>query len=133
MNIIREIQKHLFPKTLKCVYKKDILEYALKHHKYTFGENYNGLCITLIKSFNHYNINISTLRIIYYLPLFNINRAILFNINRAISFNVEQYYFGKINYTYYWWPKGEWDTGRLDFLKWLLEQYKDDKTNLKEL
>ncbi len=110
MNIIKEIQKRLFPKTLKCVYRKDILEYALKH-------NHNqGICIALWGSLYHYGLHISRNR---YLPLANFSNAKRFN---ARSRNDG-----------YWWPRGKWDTGRLDFLKWLLEQYKYDETNLKEL
>ena len=26
----------------------------------------------------------------------------------------------------YWWESGNWHTGRMDFLNWLIEQYKDD-------
>jgi hypothetical protein len=26
----------------------------------------------------------------------------------------------------FWWKYGDWDTGRMDFLNWLIEQYKDD-------
>lgn len=123
MNIIREIQKRLFPKTLRCVYRKDILEYALKHHKYWSGENHGGLCVTLINAFDHYNIGVISIN--YYLPLFN-------NGNANILFNAKTNDF-RYDCEYYWWPKGEWNTGRLDFLKWLFEQYKDNKTNLKEL
>lgn len=118
MNIIREIQKRLFPKTLKRVYRKDILEYALKHHNYPSCENDSGLCISIHKALRYYGIDISPMAIEIIIPLFTVNNAIsLFN--------------AKPNY--YWWPRGKWDTGRLDFLKWLLEQYKNDKTNLKEL
>lgn len=33
----------------------------------------------------------------------------------------------------YWWEMGNWNTGREDFLDWLIEQYKDDTTNLRKL
>ena len=33
----------------------------------------------------------------------------------------------------YWWKRGKWNTGREDFLDWLIEQYKDDTTNLRKL
>lgn len=118
MNPIKEIQKRWFPKTLKCVYRKDILEYALKHHMYTYlSENHGGLCISISEALTHYGIDAS-ITVDTVIPLFTRNNAInLFN--------------AKPNF--YWWPRGEWNTGRLDFLKWLIEQYKDDKTNLKEL
>lgn len=123
MNIIREIQKRWFPKTLKCVYKKDILEYALKHHRYLrIKENYGGLCITIRYALEHYGICVPCM-IKTMFPLFtNDNASSLFNATYCENL-----------YSCYWWSEGIWDTGRLDFLKWLLEQYKDDKTNLKEL
>lgn len=33
----------------------------------------------------------------------------------------------------YWWDRGAWNTGRLEYLDWLIEQYKDDKTNIRKL
>lgn len=124
MNIIREIQKRWFPKTLKCIYRKDILEYVLKHHKYIFGGNHSGLCISILNALNHYNITTSFKKLEVIFPLFDYSYAnTLFG---AISHHGDPFMT-------YWWPKGEWNSGRLDFLKWLIEQYKDDKTNLKEL
>lgn len=105
--MIEEIQKLLFPRTLKCVYKKDVLEYALKHnHRY-------GLCYSLGKAMTHYHIKCFYVE--DYFPLFNFNNALQF------SAKADQY----------WWPRGKWNTGRKDFLKWLIEKYKDDKTNLR--
>lgn len=109
MNIVKEIQKRWFPKTLKCVYRKDILEYALKH-------NHNaGVCNAIWSSLSHYGLG---RRINWYLPLAN-----LYNAKR---FNAEASYDG------YWWPLGDWKN-RTKYLEWLLEEYKNDKTNLKEL
>ena len=109
MNIIREIQKRWFPKTLKCVYRKDILKYALKHnHKL-------GVCLALWRGLLHYGLDISISK---YVPLANLDNAKNFE--------------AKIRLDRYWWPLGDW-TNRIKYLKWLLEQYKDDKTNLKEL
>ena len=130
MNIIREIQKRWFPKKLKCVYRKDVLEYVLKHHKYTlYGKNHGGLCISICNALQHYDINAYFNDINAYLrklktfiPLFTNKNAVLF---RATHHNDSSFQ--------YWWEEGVWDTGRLDFLKWLIKQYKDDKTNLKEL
>ena len=31
----------------------------------------------------------------------------------------------------FWWPKKDWTSGRSKFLDWLIEQYKNDKTNLR--
>jgi len=33
----------------------------------------------------------------------------------------------------WWWEQDVWDTGRMDFLNWLIEEYKDDKTNLRKI
>lgn len=33
----------------------------------------------------------------------------------------------------HWWPAGDWTGGRMDFLNWLIDQYKDDKTDLRKL
>lgn len=109
MNIIREIQKKLFPKTLKCVYRRDILKYALKHN------HDQGVCCAIWRSLEHYNLALS---IDWYLPLANFDNAKRFKANR--------------NYGAYWWPLSDW-TNRIEYLQWLFNQYKDDKTNLKKL
>lgn len=33
----------------------------------------------------------------------------------------------------YWWHPSDWQGGRMDFLNWLIEEYKDDKTDLRTL
>lgn len=109
MNIIRKIQKHLFPKTLKCVYRKDILEYALHHNHDT------GVCNAIWCSLSHYGL---VRNIEKYLPLENMDNAKKFK--------------AKYRCDRYWWPLNDW-TDRIKYIKWLLEQYKDDITNLKEL
>ena len=109
MNIIREIQKRWFSKTLKCVYRRDILEYALKHN------HEEGVCNALWKSIFYYDLNLTIGK---YLPLENLNNAKRFG--------------AELRDNGCWWPLGDW-TNRIKYLKWLLEQYKDDKTNLKEL
>lgn len=40
--------------------------------------------------------------------------------------------FGGIN-PGWWWPRKDWTSGRSEFLDWLIEQYKDDKTNLRKV
>lgn len=37
------------------------------------------------------------------------------------------------SYYGYWWERDRWDTGRLDFLNWLINEYKDDKTDIRKL
>ena len=41
--------------------------------------------------------------------------------------------FGANKSNDWWWEYDVWDTGRMDFLDWLIDQYKDDKTNLRKL
>ena len=41
--------------------------------------------------------------------------------------------FGAHKLDSWWWDYNGWDTGRMDFLNWLIEEYKDDKTNLRKL
>lgn len=93
MNIIREIQKRLFPKKLKCVYRKDILEYALKYnHK-------SGVCNSIWCSLLHYGLDT------------NINRYLrLSNLHNAKRFGAESTDNG------YWWPINDW-TNRIKYLK----------------
>ena len=108
----------------ECVYRKDILEYALKHHRHTLPrENHGGLCISIYEALLHYGIDTYPKPIKIVFPLFTRNNA-------SNLFNACLYENSLVDY---WWPRGEWNTGRLDFLKWLIEQYKDDKTNLKDL
>jgi len=33
----------------------------------------------------------------------------------------------------YWWPVGDWSTGRLDYLDWLIEYYKNNKKDIRKL
>jgi hypothetical protein len=34
--------------------------------------------------------------------------------------------------TFTWWTEEDWNTGRKEFLDWLIEQYKNDKENLRD-
>ena len=33
----------------------------------------------------------------------------------------------------YWWRPGDWKGGRMQFLDWLIEEYKDNKENLRNI
>lgn len=74
-----------------------------------------GLCYTIGKAFEDYNIIVFNISLV--LPLFNKNNTKQFG--------------GSLGG--YWWDWGVWNTGRMAFLNWLIEQYKDDKTNLRKL
>lgn len=55
-----------------------------------------------------------------YIPLFTIRRATKFGAKSNIPNG-------------YWWTPGYLGTGRIDFLNWLIEEYKDDDTNLMDI
>ena len=93
------------------VTRVDVLEYATELQATRY---YPGLCALLDDALEHYDIY-SFVRVIF--PKFQ-----------------EEYarHFGA-SYHGYWWERFNWGTGRLDFLNWLIEQYKDDKTNIRKL
>jgi hypothetical protein len=33
----------------------------------------------------------------------------------------------------YWWVPGDWKGGRMQFLDWLIEEYRDDKEDLRNI
>ena len=92
------------------VTRKEVLKRAKKYQ-------ITGLCHAIIFSLNDYGIY--TDHIIVF-PLFDRENA--------KPFKADTYHFGN-----YWWEKGVWNTGRMDFLNWLIEQYENDKTNLRKL
>lgn len=102
-NIIENI-RHACGITL---YRVDVLKYALEHKK-------DGLCSTLGCALIHFDTVTSNPKILF--PLFTHENAV--KVANAQNW-------------VYWWPKDIWDTGREEFLKWMIEQYKDDKTNIK--
>lgn len=79
--------------------------------------NYQGLCLALLDACHDYNLNYSD--IIELFPGYTFANAIAFGATE--------------HYMPYWWEKYNWKTGRIDFLNWLIEQYKDDKTDLRKL
>ena len=96
------------------VTRKEVLERAKKYKNY-------GLCYAINRALIYYKLTFSTdydiIKSIF--PLFKIDNA--YRIAKANPFKD------------YWWPKGEWNTGRMDFLNWLIEQYKNDKTDLRKV
>lgn len=93
------------------VTRVEVLEYA-KELQATC--KYPGLCHLLNDALAYYEIEPSLANIF---PKFK-----------------EEYakHFGA-SYHGYWWERGRWDTGRLDFLNWLINEYKDDRTNIRKL
>ena len=95
------------------VYRKDVLERTKIFHN-----NYYGLCEGLRENLSYFNIPyIHYVNICVYIPKFKTN--------------VE--FFNGNSLSDYWWRSKDWTTGRLDYLNWLIDVYKDDKTNLRKL
>lgn len=99
------------------VHRVDVLKRVRTHHDL-------GLCYSINDALLHfkvpsYNGNGVCDNAKHYFPLFTRENATAFNVTGEL----------------YWWPCGEWipGTGRMAFLDWLIEQYKDDKTDLKTL
>lgn len=110
-SLIKSFFNQLYhPSIYGPITRKEVLEYA-KHNKH------QALCITIILALFHYGIYISTSEIDLLFPLFSRKNA---------------FRFGASPFKPFWWPRGEWNTGRKDFLDWLIEKYKNDKTNLIE-
>lgn len=89
----------------------EVLEYA-KELQAT--QQYPGLCRLLDAALEYYDIYDSPATIF---PKFKEEYAKHFGAS----------YYG------YWWESGRWDTGRLDFLNWLIKQYEGDNTNIRKL
>jgi hypothetical protein len=103
---------------MKKITRLDVLKKAKGLYVNGICRDYSGLCKVLrysIAFFGHY---IPTIVMHRYLPLFTFENAKKFGANG--------------DKRWYWWKPYEWDTGRLDFLNWLIEQYRDDDTNLFE-
>ena len=76
-----------------------------------------GLCLSFCHVLNKYNIS-HNYQYTRYFPKFVRKNALPFGANKDVD---------------YWWEPYIWNTGRMDFLDWLIDQYKDDKTNLRKL
>lgn len=88
------------------VYRKDILEYAKDIDK----KGFRGLCGLIEFVLIRFDI-------VAEFPLFNEDNALLFDAD--------------IKHLY-WWKRGDWSGGRMEFLNWLIEQYEDDKEDLRK-
>ena len=92
---------------------------VLKHAKELQSTHpYPGLCVLLDNALDHYEILPFPSTIF---PKFRPQYAKHF---RALYSD----YYGV-----YWWERGAWNTGRLEYLDWLINEYKDDKTNIRKL
>lgn len=116
------------------IYRVDVIDWAIKHHK-----KYNGICAALYDGLKYAGIkkhqylsregNTSWIGLIIndVFEIFPTHRLI-----NARCFNTWDLPYGNCNNSL-WWERGDWSNGRLDYLKWLREQYKDDKTSIKSI
>ena len=77
-----------------------------------------GLCFSIDEALRDYGIWVPYQLLTVYFHQFRREVALNFGANKFYS---------------WWWESNVWDTGRMDFLNWLIDQYKDDKTNLRKL
>lgn len=92
------------------VTRKEVLKRAKKLKR-------AGLCFSIDRALIDYEIYSNHLLITYF-PKFKREEALKFGANKSDA---------------WWWEHDVWDTGRMDFLNWLIDQYKDDKTDLRKL
>lgn len=98
------------------IYRVDILRYV----KYI--EHCWGLCHSINSALVYCNVDVTAISIDAYISRF----FPLFKRKYAEPFNAQPL-------AVFWWPLGDWTGGRMDFLNWLIDQYKDDKTDLRKL
>lgn len=109
-NIIKIELKKTFNRP---IYRVDVLRYA-KHN----SVNFSGLCACLHFSVRKLLDFDGFFKVSDVFPRFARPFAIFFNANVDGPF---------------WWKPGKWDTGRMDFLDYLIKLYKDDKEDLRAL
>lgn len=99
--------------------KKGVTRVEVLKKAKDFKSDSFGLCYAICAALSFYNIpSCGSFGMELLFPLFRREKA---------------YRFGASICSPYWWPAGKWDTGREDFLNWLIEKYKYDTTDLKEL
>ena len=105
--VFAEISFAVSPKTNEIIFK------SLKIDVSQIGDE---ICDSIYAALDDYSIPRTSLHV--YFPKFIRQNALNF--------------VGSKN-SLWWWEYDVWDTGRMDFLNWLIGQYKDDKTNLRKL
>lgn len=98
---------HLLP-----VYPIDLLIKAKKSYLWNYG-----LCHAIRMSARFFNFNYADDDYHQYIKKFDIEIA-------------KQKFEATVGY--YWWKPGVWDTGRLDFLNFLIEENKNNKIDLRK-
>lgn len=101
------------------IYKKDVLKYASKHYFIQCG-----MCAAIKHALSIYKIH--TVGSGIFSEYFNLEIAIN-------KFRATRPALGHNYYDYYWWSNDKlgWYYRKLYF-KWLIEQYKDDKEDLRK-
>ena len=98
---------------MEKITRKEILKQALNEHKFHLG-----ICGCLNRPISRMSgIRLSEVELREIFPKFRRFYAIRFGASL----------FGK-----YWWTSGKWK-GRLKYLNWLNEQYKDDERDISKL
>ena len=94
------------------VTRKEVLKRAKKLKRV-------GLCSSIAEALRNYGVysNVPHLFTEYF-PKFREEEALNFGAEWKLG---------------WWWEPDVWNTGRMDFLDWLIEEYKDDKTDLRKL
>lgn len=111
----------------------DVLE-SIKSEVKSFDDYtcFAGLCSLLAEALRYYGILLDGMSVSdrmdalkKFFPLYTRENAAEFDARRDEH---------KSEHTF-WWPPFEWDesSGRMRFLNWLIEQYKDDETDLRTL
>lgn len=92
------------------VTRKEVLKRAKKIKR-------SGICYSVISALRDYGVPCNHW-LDEYFPKFTKENALQFGADKDDN---------------WWWTPNVWDTGRMDFLNWLIEEYKDDKTDLRKL
>lgn len=111
----------------------DVLESAKSEVK-SFDDYtcFGGLCSLLAEALRYYGILLDGMsfcgrmdELKKFFPLYTHDNAVKFGARSGEQMS---------EYTF-WWPSFVWDEegGRMRFLNWLIEQYKDDETDLRTL
>lgn len=88
-----------------------------------------GLCPLLCSALRSYGL-LDYYDMSYPVRMYSLEKFFpLYTLDNAVEFGA------KLDGYMYWWPHFKWDEegGRMRFLNWLIEQYKDDETDLRTL
>lgn len=103
------------------VYRYDLLRYALHHdHRLGICNAVRGALVRagLDEEISDVDDNGISIQYPHILPKFTYTNAQQFN--------------GGFYHRAYWFPLGDWKK-RKEFIRWMMNEYKDDKTDLKKL